>query len=670
MNRRQNKEQRTKNRGAENRGRAPAGSTENRRQNKEQRTENKGAENRGRAPAGSTENRQRRSWSLVVVLVGLALVLAGCVSPAPIAAPVTPPALPTGQPVDEQQASTRAPSALPTAQAVDEQQWRVLYRRAGWAGGPAVDLRAVGDVMLGRYVAAVAEQRGRDYPFAAARALLAGDLAIGNLESPLTARTELRPGPYRLPADPAFAAPLQAAGFVAMSLANNHGLDAGPSGLQDASAALAMAGMLPLGARADAAAAHAPVVVVRNGLRVALLGFNDVADPQDAPDEGQGWGRAWLDDAALAAVRQARQSADLVVVLPHWGREYDPRPSDRQREWAGRLVAAGADLVVGAHPHVLQPIEMLTVGRRTGLVAYSLGNFIFDQPDRAATSTSAALRVLLDRQGVALAAAAPVEIVAGQARPLALGSAAAQLVLQALRADAAGVTASVSLTPQPGATVPAGVPTPAIQAWSWDGATASAVEMPPAVQLAARPRRLPVDLRGDGRPLWATLDDHGLVEVRDGPAADAPLVWHNEAADWRVTRIDAGDPDGDGRIELVLLLWKPDAAGVLRSHPFLMGWRGGHYRIIWGGSATATPIQDLALGDLNGDGRQDLAILEGGHAPGAPAQTVSVWDWHGWGFELEWRSAPLNMGGVPLGLALQDVTGDGVLEMVVATTGR
>jgi hypothetical protein len=62
-----------------------------------------------------------------------------------------------------------------------------------------------------------------------------------------------------------------------------------------------------------------------------------------------------------------------------------------------------------------------------------------------------------------------------------------------------------------------------------------------------------------------------------------------------------------------------------------------------------------------------LAILEGGRAPGDPAQTISVWDWHGWGFELEWRSAPLNTGGVPSRLALQDLTGDGAPEIVVAT---
>jgi poly-gamma-glutamate synthesis protein (capsule biosynthesis protein) len=525
---------------------------------------------------------------------------------------------------------------------IDSRQWQELYRRPGWTGGTTVDLRAVGDVMLGRFVAAAAARRGFDYPFAQARALLNGDLAIGNLESPLTERqAPLRPGPYRLPAPPAFAASLKAAGFSALALANNHALDVGPAGLQDTATALTTIGILPLGAGPDDVTARTPTTIGAAGLRVVLLSFNDVADPEDRPNEGQQWGRAWLDDAALGAVRQARGAADLVVLIVHWGQEYSANPSARQREWARRLIAAGADLIVGAHPHVLQPVETLVAEGRTGVVAYSLGNFIFDQPFSRATSAGVVLRVLLDRQGVALVAAAPVDLADGQPRPVALGSNLGQDVLKALGAATDG----------------------ALQAWRWDGHTAAPVPVPSGVHLAERPNRRPADLRGDGQPLWATLDDHGLLEVRAGPASDAPVVWRNEAASWRVTRIDVGDPNDDGRIEILLLLWKPDSNGALRSHPFLMGWRGGRYRIIWGGSATATPIQDAAVADLDGDGRQELVVLEGGSAPGDPAEAVSVWHWHGWGFQREWGSEA----GRWARLAVQDLEGDGRLEIVAET---
>jgi hypothetical protein len=199
-------------------------------------------------------------------------------------------------------------------------------------------------------------------------------------------------------------------------------------------------------------------------------------------------------------------------------------------------------------------------------------------------------------------------------------------------------------------------------AWVWDGEKASPLYVPPDTPIPPRPDRLPADLRGNGEPLWGTLNERGVVEVRDGPGPDAPLVWHNEAANWRIARIVAGDPNDDGRIEFVLLLWKPDDEGILRSHPFIMGWRGGHYRIIWGGSATTTPIQDLALTDVEHDGKHELVVLEGGSRPGDIATTVSVWRWHGWGFQLEWRSPP----GRWNTLALEDLTGDGRVEIITA----
>lgn len=87
----------------------------------------------------------------------------------------------------------------------------------------------------------------------------------------------------------------------------------------------------------------------------------------------------------------------------------------------------------------------------------------------------------------------------------------------------------------------------------------------------------------------------------------------------------------------MLLLWRPGTAGALRSHLFLVGWRGGRYGVVWGGAAFPRPVQDAAIGDLDGDGWQELAVLEGGSAPGDQADVVSIWRWFGWGFQREWR---------------------------------
>jgi poly-gamma-glutamate capsule biosynthesis protein CapA/YwtB (metallophosphatase superfamily) len=561
--------------------------------------------------------------------------------------------------------------------------WHVLYAREEGPAGATLDLRAVGDVMLARHVGTLAERTGGAALFAPTSELLAADLTLGNLESPLSVRSEpARTGPYRLIAAPELAPTLHAAGFDALGLANNHALDAGPDGLEESLAHLRAAGIAPVGTGPGPQAALAPLIVQAQGLRVAIFAFNDVLDPGDpavglAPAADLAWsnpdfmacsapaadcphGRAWLSAAALAAVQTARTEADLVVVLVHWGLEYAAAPSARQRAWAADLVASGADLVLGAHPHVLQPAETLHAGERTGFVAYSLGNFVFDGPADPARSSGAVLRVLLDRNGVALVAAAPLATAGGRPLPLALASPEAQAALAALGAP--GVVRPAATSSAPGREFPAATPLAVapeagrLAAWRWDGSAGQAVMPPPERDLGVvcaglpcrpgcdqqaancRQAHLPADLRGDGRPLWATLDAAGVVTLRDGPEPDAPIVWRNEDPAWRFSRVLVGDPNDDGRSELLLLLWQPDAAGELRSQPYLLGWRGGRFRIIWGGSATATPIQDLALANLDSDGRSELVVLEGGQLPGDPGTHVSVWRWHGWGFQLEWRS--------------------------------
>jgi hypothetical protein len=108
-------------------------------------------------------------------------------------------------------------------------------------------------------------------------------------------------------------------------------------------------------------------------------------------------------------------------------------------------------------------------------------------------------------------------------------------------------------------------------------------------------------------------------------------VWRSPDT-WRVVDLALGDPNDDGRHELLLAFWRPDDDGVPRSQPFIVGYRGGVYRTVWGGSPVDNPIYEVALGDVDGDGREDLVVLE--------EQAVAVWRWHGWGFSLMWRSPP------------------------------
>jgi len=197
---------------------------------------------------------------------------------------------------------------------------------------------------------------------------------------------------------------LTAGGFGALALANNHILDFGPAGLEATTALLDSLGIAHAGTGADRAAAHRPGVVSRGGRRIALLAYNHVF-PETfwaGPDRP---GTAHADDEGLAReVAGAARGADLVVVSFHWGAEGMEVPKSYQQILARLAVDAGADLVVGHHPHVLQPLEWY----RGRLIAYSLGNFIF--ASYSETATGALLRVRFEGERPVAAELVPLDV--------------------------------------------------------------------------------------------------------------------------------------------------------------------------------------------------------------------------------------------------------------------
>ncbi|MHB8577327.1 MAG: CapA family protein [Dehalococcoidia bacterium] len=272
-------------------------------------------------------------------------------------------------------------------------------------------LDAVGDLMLARGVAATVARNGPDWPFGRVADRLHGaDLRFGNLELALTDRGVQAHKDYTFRAPPVAAQSLASAAFNVVDLANNHVLDFGGQGLLDTIAALGNAGVLHVGAGADAGSARAPIVVTVNGLRIAWLAYVNVPDDSvtgfvarsleaGTGRPGVAWGTA---DAIQRDVLAARQQADVVIVALHSGFEYTSEPNGTQRGLAHAAIDAGAALVLGAHPHVLQGIEYY----KSGVIAYSLGNFVFDLDESDRTHLgmpsvlTVVLRVALDAHGV------------------------------------------------------------------------------------------------------------------------------------------------------------------------------------------------------------------------------------------------------------------------------
>jgi poly-gamma-glutamate synthesis protein (capsule biosynthesis protein) len=246
----------------------------------------------------------------------------------------------------------------------------------------SLSLVAVGDILMHQDVKRAAEVDPRGFPalWADLVPLFQGaDLAFGNLETPVAPGTG-RPGvPFQFNAPQSLPAALRASGFTVLSTANNHAFDQGAKGVRETLQRLRAEQLVAIGSGEDRPGAESLQVLERQGVRVAFLGFTDLFNIDLNRRATEPWVRPLDLEPALQAVRDARNRADLVVVSLHWGNEYQHLPTKRQRDIALALVGAGCDVILGHHPHVLQPVEWLEVGGHRALVAYSLGNFISNQ---------------------------------------------------------------------------------------------------------------------------------------------------------------------------------------------------------------------------------------------------------------------------------------------------
>ena len=261
-----------------------------------------------------------------------------------------------------------APSVAPTATATPPSDASPTPEAQ-----PPILIAAVGDLMFARDIVTLMQTEGVAYPFARVLPLLDGaDLLVGNFEGTFTDRGEPLDKTYTFRAPPDLAEGLAAAGFDLVNLANNHSADFGEISLLDTLDTLDAVGVAHFGAGLDDTDAYAATTIEVRGQRIAFLGFSDIPGAQLAAPGTPGV--ATPSDRVEESVAAARAAADYVVVSFHWGIEYTSEVTERQRALAHLAIDAGAAVVLGHHPHVLQPTERY----RDGLILYSLGNFVFD----------------------------------------------------------------------------------------------------------------------------------------------------------------------------------------------------------------------------------------------------------------------------------------------------
>jgi poly-gamma-glutamate capsule biosynthesis protein CapA/YwtB (metallophosphatase superfamily) len=266
----------------------------------------------------------------------------------------------------------------------------------------SVSILAVGDIMMARTVGDRILNDGPEIVFRDVETILStADILAGNIESAITDRGEPAIKNFTFSAPPASTLALALAGFDIAILGNNHSLDFGQEGLAQTIDLLQEQGIASLGVGLGAEAAG-PLLMERNGLRLAFLSYVDVPVELSQFD-ARAWistdetvGIAWaIAENIREDVHAAKEQADVVIVFMHFGYEGSELPVGLQREVAVAAIDAGAAAVIGSHPHLLQHVDEY----HGGLIAYSLGNFVFDGYGKP-QNRSVILKLIVGKSGM------------------------------------------------------------------------------------------------------------------------------------------------------------------------------------------------------------------------------------------------------------------------------
>jgi len=491
-----------------------------------------------------------------------------------------------------------------------------------------VSLVAVGDIMLSRTIASkIKAHNDINYPFfKVADFLKEADITFGNLENPITTGATIAPYELTLRADPGVENALKNVGFDILSLANNHTPNLGIQGLADTFDYLSKVGIAYVGGGRNAVEANKPIYITRKGITFAFLAYNDtdvVPAYYEATDTRAG--TAFMrSEKMIVAVKEAKQKAKFVIVSMHAGNEYTDRPNDSQMSFAHQAIDAGAELVIGHHPHVVQPIEKYN----RKYILYSLGNFIFDQNQSDEVKQGLAIKILFNGNGVRQISFYPV-LIQDFSQPKFLEGDEMRQVLARLR--------------YPFAENPV---------FEWDKTAhqfnkiGRSVVYNDTLSQSNVAKSEKADLDKDTKREEYILEN-GKLKIVQGNK----IIWESPS-EWWIDDFVLADSNNDGTTDINLSVWKSGDFGnskpfwvkendmSIKNHFFVFGFDNGVMKPIWQSSNLDTPNCEFKITDVDGDGKNDLVVIEGDYSqkPMCSGNYVAVWKWNDWGFSNEWRS--------------------------------
>lgn len=243
-------------------------------------------------------------------------------------------------------------------------------------------MKFAGDLLMAEhYELAAGETPG--FAFNDFDAFAGADIAMVNLESPVTVRGTKQVKPFTFRMNPSFIPAIVKAGISIVNLANNHIFDFGEEGLFDTIDHLDSAGLIHIGAGRNHEEAHRGVILETRGRRVGFLGYYGGSEAPPAIAGKPGVAKREL-SLIRRDIARLKENAEFVVVNFHWGKEKESYPADDQVAFARAVIDAGANAIIGHHPHVLQGIEWYN----EGIIVYSLGNFVFGGNSRHTYDTA------------------------------------------------------------------------------------------------------------------------------------------------------------------------------------------------------------------------------------------------------------------------------------------